>query len=319
MRIRLWNSFASNNSGSYTIVGRFREAARAQAIAELLRPVLAEHSAWLEQEAAAAEAPLHRFMREQGLHSDDDQDEQVGLSDDWPQYGPPPEVVAIGEQVLVHCDYTVTMPRFLGELFYAQGGRVEVEVDHGHHATVVIFELYVPWDGPRAEAPAELARALERLLAGPIAEFADSRVPPAWASSGFGPMLQLGVVFQDLVEGVRAVQESLAAAPVRTRMRVFEALRESGDPLQFLRGERRAVPGEHTVILWKPGPDRASTLRAIRALTGTGLREALAVLDSLPAELLVGVNRHDAEQALEQLNSVGADAELLTPDDRRPR
>ncbi len=316
MRIRLWNSFASNNSGSYTIVGFFAEAERAQAIAELLRPVLAEHSAWRKQAGAAGEAPLHRFMRKQGLRLDDD---QVGLTDDWPQWGPPPEVVAINQQVLVHCDYTVTMPRFLGELFYARDGRVEVEVNHGHHATVVIFELYVPWGGPREAVPAQLARALERLLEGPIAEFADHRVPPAWASSGFGPMLQLGVVFQNLVEGVRAVQESLAAAPVRTRIRVFEAPRESGDPLEFLRGERRAVPGECTVILWKPGPDRASTLKAIRAVTGTSLRSALAAVDSLPAELLVGVNRHDAEQAVEQLSNVGADAELLTPDDRRPR
>lgn len=312
MRIRVWNSFASNNSGSYTIVGRFREAERAQAIAELLRPVLAEHSAWVEQRRAG-EPPLHRFMREQGLQLDDD---RVGLDDEWPQYGPPPRVVAIGQQVLIHCDYTITMPRFLGELFFAQGGRVDVEVDHGHHATVVMFELWVPSAGPASD---ELARALELLRAGPIAEHGDPGVPPAWAMSEQGYVLQIGVVFSDLVAGVGAVQESLAATPVHTRIRVFEAPREGGDPLECFRGERRAIPGDHTVILWKPGPDRASTLKAIRMVVGTGLRDALAVLGSLPAELLVGVNRHEAERAVERLTNVGADAELLTPDDRRPR
>ncbi|MCX4239411.1 ribosomal protein L7/L12 [Paraliomyxa miuraensis] len=317
MRIRLWNAFASNNSGSYTIVGRFREATQAEATAALLRPVLAEHSQWRDG-PGEGEPPLHRFLAERGLTLDD----EVGLSDDWPQDEPPPQVVAIGHQVLVHCDYTVTMPRFIGELFYAEGGRVEVELDHAHHATVVLLDLWIPWqeahDKPE-ESREAMAQLMERLWLGPLSTHTSERVPAACRPTEWGVGMELGVVFEDLVAGVAEVQALVAENPAQVRVRVFEATDEGSDPLAFLRGQRSTVPGEHQVILWQAGPDRATTLRAIRQVIGQGLGEARALLDDLPAELLTSANRHDAEEALRVLTEAGATAEVLRPEDRRPR
>ncbi|MCA9705703.1 MAG: ribosomal protein L7/L12 [Myxococcales bacterium] len=317
MRIRSWNAFASNNSGSYTIVGRFAEATQADATAELLRPVLAEHSRWRDG-PGEGEPPLHRFLADRGLTLED----EVGLGDDWPQHGPPPQVVALGHQVLVHCDYTITMPRFIGELFYAEGGRVEMEIDHGHHATVTLLDLWIPWHEAHAQPERSreaLALLLERLREGPLATHASERVPVAWRPARLGVAVEIGVVFEDLVAGIAEVRALVAQSPVQVRVRVFEARNEEGDPLSFLRGERATVPGEHQVIVWQAGPDRVATLRAIRQVTGSGLREARALLDDLPAELLTSANRHDAEAALRVLTEAGASAEVLSPEDRRPR
>src|SRR5690606_384215 len=124
-------------------------------------------------------------------------DEGVGLSDDWPEHEPPPEVVVLGHQVLVHCDFTVTMPRFIGELFYAEGGRVEVEIDHGHHATVVLLDLWIPWkeahEQPERSREA-LARLMEQLREGPLSTHAGERVPPAWRPTEWGVGMEIGVI-----------------------------------------------------------------------------------------------------------------------------
>lgn len=47
MRIQVWQAFASNNSGSYTIAGRFEDAAIAHTVAAELGELIVAHSAWL--------------------------------------------------------------------------------------------------------------------------------------------------------------------------------------------------------------------------------------------------------------------------------
>ena len=46
MRIRIWNAYASNNSGSYTIVGRFESDESAAKLAAELLAVVKAQSAW---------------------------------------------------------------------------------------------------------------------------------------------------------------------------------------------------------------------------------------------------------------------------------
>jgi hypothetical protein len=161
MRIRLYQAFASNNSGSYTIVGTFESSQDADDIASLLRAVCAEHGPWYEQHAydEDGESPLERFAREHGLS-----DERPGRADDWPEHGPTPSITSVGHQVLVHVPYTVTMPRVFGELFYKRGGRVDIELDHAHEDRSVEMAFYVPdikWNDPERSRRID---ALEREL-----------------------------------------------------------------------------------------------------------------------------------------------------------
>jgi hypothetical protein len=48
MRIRVFRAFASNNSGSYTLVGHFETIDGAREAEEALARLCADHSAWLE-------------------------------------------------------------------------------------------------------------------------------------------------------------------------------------------------------------------------------------------------------------------------------
>src|SRR4051812_39066228 len=101
MRISLFSAFASNNSGSYTIVGSFQDEGAAEEVARLLREVSDAHTAWREEHDGDDDedlvSPLDVFAREHGLRA-----QKPGRDDEWPQYGPKPSVVAIGYQVLVH-------------------------------------------------------------------------------------------------------------------------------------------------------------------------------------------------------------------------
>src|SRR5688572_28006469 len=107
MRIRLWSAFASNNSGSYTIVGSFRDAALAEEVARLAQEACDAHAAWREarSDEAEGESPLDAFLEREGLPA-----ERPGRGEDWPLYGPKPTAIATGHQVILHAPYTLTMP-----------------------------------------------------------------------------------------------------------------------------------------------------------------------------------------------------------------
>lgn len=312
MRIRLWNAYASNNSGSYTIVGRFETAEAAEALVRDLAPMLREHTDWhmARPEARAAEPPLHRFLRARDIPFD----EREGLGDEWPEYGPEPEVTAVGAQVLLHCSYTVSMPRALGALIFQAGGRVEVEIDHAHETTVLLFEVWMhdAWVADREDSrKAALLALRDALIAGPLASPGVKGIPFAWRLGYHGRSLEIGAAFQDPVAGARVVGELARAHAAEVRVRAFETPHGVADPLAFMRGGRVPTPGAYALTLFAAGPDRAATLRALQGVMGGDEHEARAVLDRLPAEVLRCVSREDAEAGCTQLWRVGADAGVV--------
>ncbi|WP_257461760.1 hypothetical protein [Archangium lipolyticum] len=248
MKIHLWNAFASNNSGSYTIVGRFESEELATRVAAELDEVLTAHDTWLSatesrwQEQTKEPSPLEKFIKENGLTWR----EGTGLMDDWPDgYGGEdpdrPHARAIGHQVFVHQRFTITMPRAFGEFIYARGGRVETELDHAHHTVVGVFEL---WSQELHKQPekkeAAVAAIVEELYAddGPLVTGADPQVLPAWKTTRgrhFGPHLRLGAAFGDLLEGFTAVERIARRHGMDSiEVKVFESWPDS-DPLAFLR------------------------------------------------------------------------------------
>lgn len=123
MEMRVWNAYASNNSGSYTIVGSLPSHEVAASVAAELRELIEAQTTWLEETSKTRLEPLAEFCRVHGLRARPD----AGTWDDWPR------VAQLGNQVVVHHEYTVTLPRLFGELFYKRGGRVQHEEDHAHH------------------------------------------------------------------------------------------------------------------------------------------------------------------------------------------
>ena len=68
---------------------------------------------------------------------------------------------------------------------------------------------------------------------------------------------------------------------------------------------------EFTVMLTSVGSEKIKVIKEIRAINPSlGLKEAKAVADSAPAELVKDVSKAEAEEVKKKLEAVGAEAEI---------
>ena len=67
---------------------------------------------------------------------------------------------------------------------------------------------------------------------------------------------------------------------------------------------------EFDVILTAPGGAKLQIVKLVKELTGLGLKEAKAVVDSAPAPVKEGIGKDEAESLKTQLEEAGAEVEL---------
>ena len=67
---------------------------------------------------------------------------------------------------------------------------------------------------------------------------------------------------------------------------------------------------EFDVILKEVGPNKINVIKAVRALTSLGLKEAKDKVDGCPSTIKEGVSKEEAEEAKKQLTDAGAVVEL---------
>ncbi len=67
---------------------------------------------------------------------------------------------------------------------------------------------------------------------------------------------------------------------------------------------------EFDVILKSPGASKLAVVKLVKELTGLGLREAKAIVDSAPAPIKEGVSKDEAEGIKKSLEEAGAEVEL---------
>ena len=67
---------------------------------------------------------------------------------------------------------------------------------------------------------------------------------------------------------------------------------------------------EFTVILSDVGANKVGVIKAVREITGLGLKEAKDLVDGAPKPVKEGVAKADAEAAQKKLEEAGAKAEL---------
>ncbi len=67
---------------------------------------------------------------------------------------------------------------------------------------------------------------------------------------------------------------------------------------------------EFDVVLTAAGDKKVNVIKAVRALTGLGLKEAKDMVDGAPATIKEGASKADAEEAKKQLEEAGATVEL---------
>ncbi|WP_114690312.1 50S ribosomal protein L7/L12 [Polynucleobacter necessarius] len=67
---------------------------------------------------------------------------------------------------------------------------------------------------------------------------------------------------------------------------------------------------EFTVNLVEAGANKVSVIKAVREITGLGLKEAKDLVDGAPKSIKEGVDKKTAEEAKKKLEEAGAKAEL---------
>ena len=67
---------------------------------------------------------------------------------------------------------------------------------------------------------------------------------------------------------------------------------------------------EFTVILAGAGDKKIQVIKAVREITGLGLKEAKAVVDGAPAPVKEGVSKDEAEDVKGKLEAAGASVEV---------
>ncbi len=109
----------------------------------------------------------------------------------------------------------------------------------------------------------------------------------------------------ELVELISAIEEkfgvtaaaAVAAAPAAA----------AGDAAG---GDAAEEKDEFDVVLSAAGDQKVQVIKAVRAITGLGLKEAKDIVDGAPNTLKEGVKKEEAEEMLKQLSEAGATAEL---------
>lgn len=67
---------------------------------------------------------------------------------------------------------------------------------------------------------------------------------------------------------------------------------------------------EFDVVLNGPGEKKVGVIKAVRELTGLGLKEAKEMVDSAPSTIKEAANKDDAEAAKKKLEEAGAAVEI---------
>ena len=109
-------------------------------------------------------------------------------------------------------------------------------------------------------------------------------------------VLELSELIKELEEkfGVSAAA-AVAAAPV--------AAADAG-------GAAAEEKDEFDVILASAGEKKVNVIKAVRAITGLGLKEAKALVDEAPSPVKEGASKDEAEDFKKQLEEAGATVEL---------
>ena len=74
--------------------------------------------------------------------------------------------------------------------------------------------------------------------------------------------------------------------------------------------EEAAEKTEFDVLLIAVGDKKIQVIKEVRAITGLGLKEAKALVDSAPEKVKEGVSKDEAESIKSQLEEAGATAEI---------
>jgi large subunit ribosomal protein L7/L12 len=108
----------------------------------------------------------------------------------------------------------------------------------------------------------------------------------------------------DVVQLVEAMEEKFG---------VSAAAAVAAAPAAAAGGGDAAAAEEQTefdLVLTAAGEKKVNAIKAVRAITGLGLKEAKEMVDSAPSTIKEAASKEEAEEAKKQLEEAGATVEL---------
>jgi large subunit ribosomal protein L7/L12 len=106
----------------------------------------------------------------------------------------------------------------------------------------------------------------------------------------------------EVVDLISAMEEKFG---VSAAVAVAAAPAAGGDA-----GGEAAVKDEFDVVLTGYGENKVAAIKAVRAITGLGLKEAKDAVESAPTVLKEAASKSEAEEVQKQLEEAGATVEL---------
>jgi len=106
----------------------------------------------------------------------------------------------------------------------------------------------------------------------------------------------------DLVDLISAIEEKFGVTAAAAVAAAPAAAADAGE----VEEEKSAFD----VVLNAAGEQKVQVIKAVRAITGLGLKEAKDLVDGAPNTIKEGIKKEEAEEMLKQLTEAGASAEL---------
>ena len=112
-----------------------------------------------------------------------------------------------------------------------------------------------------------------------------------------------GMTVLELAELVKAIEEEFgisAAAPVAV----------AAGPVAAAEAPAEEEKTEFNVVLKAVGDQKIKVIKAVREITGLGLKEAKELVDNAPKPVKENVSKEEAEEIKAKLAEVGAEIEI---------
>ena len=105
----------------------------------------------------------------------------------------------------------------------------------------------------------------------------------------------------DVVELIEAMEEKFG---------VSAAAAVAAAPAAAAGGEAAAEKDEFDVVMTGFGDNKIAVIKAVRAITGLGLKEAKEMVEKVPSTVKEGAAKAEAEDIKKQLEEAGAQVDL---------
>lgn len=114
-----------------------------------------------------------------------------------------------------------------------------------------------------------------------------------------------GMTVLELSEMIKEMEEKFGVSAAAAAVAVAAPAAGGADA-----GAAAAEQTEFNVILAEVGANKVSVIKAVRELTGLGLKEAKDLVDGAPKPVKEGVAKAEAEEAKKKLEEAGAKVEI---------